>query len=260
MGKEIPYSSFLVPPSQFPIPHFSPQLFPHTRQPTPEKWLPLQAMKMTIPKLWGLVPGGRHLTAYAQGLRYLVCIHLVALGMMTVLRGVFFASVRSQLSDGVRGDVGLAAMAFLRGLWFDNVTACYILLLPMVAVTAGAFSAVVRRSVVGAMGRYGSQHPLLCVFHQDSQLLHLELGRIWRYDGRHDAGRGFLLYIYRRVGGLHGDLRPRSAMGGKAVAQSLEPVAPCAEGRTLGAVRSHTGLGGSDGGGLLLRHSRTHGL
>lgn len=109
-------------------------------------------MKMTIPKLWGLPRGGRHLTAYAQGLRYLVCIHLVALGMMTVLRGVFFASVRSQLSDGVRGDVGLAAMAFLRGLWFDNVTACYILLLPLVVVTAGAFSAVVRRWAVGAMG------------------------------------------------------------------------------------------------------------
>ena len=89
---------------------------------------------MTIPKLWGLPRGGRHLTAYAQGLRYLVCIHLVALGMMTVLRGVFFASVRSQLSDGVRGDVGLAAMAFLRGLWFDNVTACYILLLPLVSL------------------------------------------------------------------------------------------------------------------------------
>ena len=109
-------------------------------------------MKMTIPKLWGLPRGGRHLTAYVQGLRYLVCIHLVALGMMTVLRGVFFASVRSQLSDGVRGDVGLAAMAFLRGLWFDNVTACYILLLPLVAVTAGAFSTVVRRWAVGAMG------------------------------------------------------------------------------------------------------------
>lgn len=71
---------------------------------------------------------------------------------MTVLRGVFFASVRSQLSDGVRGDVGLAAMAFLRGLWLDNVTACYILLLPLVVVTAGAFSAVVRRWAVGAMG------------------------------------------------------------------------------------------------------------
>lgn len=228
-------------------------------------------MKMTIPKLWGLPRGGRHLTAYAQGLRYLVCIHLVALGMMTVLRGVFFASVRSQLSDGVRGDVGLAAMAFLRGLWFDNVTACYILLLPLVVVTAGAFSAVVRRWVVGAMGWFfGLLYTLVWAataanipyFAYFTKILN---SSIWNWAEYGGTTVGMMLgeasyYIYRRVGGLHGDLCPRSAMGGKAVAQSMEPVAPCAEGRTLGAVRSHTGLGGSDGGGLLLRHSWTHGL
>lgn len=94
----------------------------------------------------------RLLRAYAQGLRYLLCIHLTALALLTVLRGVFYLSVRPQLSDSVRDDLGLTATAFVRGLWFDNVTACYLLLLPLVLVSVAAFSAAVRRRVVGVLG------------------------------------------------------------------------------------------------------------
>ena len=109
-------------------------------------------MKLVFPQNWTSVLGSRSLRAYAQGLRYLVRIHLVALALLMVLRGVFYVSVRSQLSDGVRGDLGLTATAFVRGLWFDNVTACYILLLPLAGVSVAAFSARVRRRAVGVIG------------------------------------------------------------------------------------------------------------
>ncbi len=67
-------------------------------------------------------------------LSYLLSIHVLALVSLALFRLVFFCTVRHQLTPDVAGRPGLVATAFLRGLWFDNVIACYLMALPLVVV------------------------------------------------------------------------------------------------------------------------------
>ena len=67
-------------------------------------------------------------------LLYLLSIHVVALLFFFVFRLTLFCSIDYQFPADIEGDVALKAVAFVRGLVFDNVIACYILLLPLVAV------------------------------------------------------------------------------------------------------------------------------
>lgn len=63
---------------------------------------------------------------------YLFLIHGVALIFFSVFRLALFFSADYKFSATVEGDLHLQSLAFLKGVWFDNVIACYILLLPMV--------------------------------------------------------------------------------------------------------------------------------
>lgn len=65
-------------------------------------------------------------------LAYLIKIHLWALLAMTSFRVVFFFAVRNQIDSEALKEVSFYFQAFLRGVWFDNVVACYILLVPLV--------------------------------------------------------------------------------------------------------------------------------
>ena len=80
---------------------------------------------------------------YLRVLTYLVSVHLIALLMMSVFRVLFFVAVCHDLEPQALDQWGLIAKGFAHGLWFDNVIACYILALPLVA---GA--------VMGAIGRW----------------------------------------------------------------------------------------------------------
>lgn len=75
---------------------------------------------------------------YLPAVKYLLKVHLTALVLMSLLRGIFFMAVRSQLTDGERGEWSLIATAFVRGVWFDNVVGCYLLLLPLVVLSITA--------------------------------------------------------------------------------------------------------------------------
>jgi hypothetical protein len=63
---------------------------------------------------------------------YLLSIHVIALFIFFVFRFTLFCSVDYQFPAEIKSDIVLQSVAFLRGLWFDNVVACYILLLPLV--------------------------------------------------------------------------------------------------------------------------------
>lgn len=69
---------------------------------------------------------------FACPLLYLLSIHVLALLFFFVFRLVLFLSTDYVFPEAVAHQVSLQAMAFLKGLWFDNVIACYILLLPLV--------------------------------------------------------------------------------------------------------------------------------
>lgn len=65
-------------------------------------------------------------------LTYLLKIHLWALLAMTLFRVIFFFAVRNQIGSEALGEVSSYFQAFVRGVWFDNVVACYILLVPLI--------------------------------------------------------------------------------------------------------------------------------
>lgn len=69
---------------------------------------------------------------------YLLSIHVIALFIFFVFRFTLFCSVDYQFPAEIKSDIVLQSVAFLRGLWFDNVVACYILLLPLVILWIAA--------------------------------------------------------------------------------------------------------------------------
>lgn len=69
-----------------------------------------------------------------NNLRYLLTIHSVALLIFSIFRLVLFISTDYELSEDIQHDWLLQGEAFIRGLWFDNVIACYILILPLVVL------------------------------------------------------------------------------------------------------------------------------
>ena len=76
---------------------------------------------------------------------YLLSIHVVALVLMTAFRIVFFLNVKGQLTADVANQPLLLAKAFVRGLWFDNVIACYLMALPLVFATIACLVGVWRK-------------------------------------------------------------------------------------------------------------------
>ena len=60
---------------------------------------------------------------FARSLLFVFAVHLTGLALLTLMRLVFYIAVRPTLPADMAGDVALAAQAFLRGVWFDNVVA-----------------------------------------------------------------------------------------------------------------------------------------
>lgn len=67
----------------------------------------------------------------AIALCYLLGVHVLALVLFSLFRLVLFLSADYNFPPDIAGDYQLYLVAFVRGLWFDNVIACYILVLPL---------------------------------------------------------------------------------------------------------------------------------
>ena len=68
---------------------------------------------------------------FFQAFAYLLGVHVTGLLFLTVFRLLFWIDVRPQVPAELRDDAGMALTAFVRGVWFDNVMGCYVLLLPL---------------------------------------------------------------------------------------------------------------------------------
>ena len=68
---------------------------------------------------------------FFASLKYLITIHIAALLCFGLFRLILFATSSYVLPDEIQGDWMLQTMAFVKGLWFDNVIACYLLILPL---------------------------------------------------------------------------------------------------------------------------------
>lgn len=75
--------------------------------------------------------------SFLKTLSCLLGVHLMGLLMLTLLRVALYCSGHHFLAAESVGQVMLQSTAFLRGLWFDNVIGCYILIVPL-AVTVVA--------------------------------------------------------------------------------------------------------------------------
>ena len=78
------------------------------------------------------------ISRFLQALYYLLGIHAAALLFFFVFRLILFCSIDYDFSDEIQGDWLLQATAFIKGLWFDNVIGCYILILPLVVMWIAA--------------------------------------------------------------------------------------------------------------------------
>lgn len=66
---------------------------------------------------------------------YLLSVHVAALLLLSVIRLFFYIAVKEQITGDAAGNASWIYAAFLRGLWFDNVIACYITALPLLATS-----------------------------------------------------------------------------------------------------------------------------
>lgn len=71
---------------------------------------------------------------FGLSLLYLLTIHIVALAFFSLFRFILFVSTDYQFPENIQNDIALQSVAFFKGLWFDNVIACYLLLLPLVVL------------------------------------------------------------------------------------------------------------------------------
>lgn len=77
---------------------------------------------------------------FSYSLGYLLTIHVAALLFFSIFRFILFLSTEYEFPADIQDDILLQATAFLRGLWFDNVIACYILALPLLILWLAALA------------------------------------------------------------------------------------------------------------------------
>ena len=95
---------------------------------------------------------------YLYALRYLISIHVLGLILFTAFRLILFLQGYEYLMDeGI--SIFTRLEAFVRGLWLDNVIACYISILPLVIVSIC--------SLIGYFGKnlYRGIHIFFSVFY-----------------------------------------------------------------------------------------------
>lgn len=99
---------------------------------------------------------------FLLALGYLLSVHITALLLQTLLRVLFLWAVSDQLTHDVRGDFAMIGTAFLRGVWFDNVIGCYLLILPLAVVCVAAVCNIYAQKLFRAVGIFfGAMYTLV---------------------------------------------------------------------------------------------------
>lgn len=122
---------------------------------------------------------------YFKAFGYLLSVHVLALLVMTLFRLVEFIALHGMIVDAEASRV----MAFVKGVWFDNVIACYISVLPvavlLIAASLGVsspFAAWYQHLVCGMvchrLHAFGSQYSLFPIFLQEHQFQHIRVVRL----------------------------------------------------------------------------------
>lgn len=101
---------------------------------------------------------------FGKSVRFLLTIHVLGLAALSLFRVTEFVALRDMVSPAAKGEAWLQMGAFVRGVWFDNVIACYIMLLPMLVVLgASAFGSHHRGWRLFAVWWFAILYPLAFV-------------------------------------------------------------------------------------------------
>ena len=73
-------------------------------------------------------------------LLYLLKVHATGLAVLTLLRIILYYVCSGFVTPEASGNVMLLLTALIRGVWFDNVAACYIMVLPLTVCLVGYMS------------------------------------------------------------------------------------------------------------------------
>ena len=93
---------------------------------------------------------------YFKAFGYLLSVHVLALLVMTLFRLVEFIALHGMIVDAEASRV----MAFVKGVWFDNVIACYISVLPVAVLLIAASLGWCHRRLLRGIGmRHGLPSP-----------------------------------------------------------------------------------------------------
>ncbi|MCQ2229702.1 MAG: LTA synthase family protein [Bacteroidales bacterium] len=117
---------------------------------------------------------------FFNSIRMVLGIHVLGLFFLFLFRFALFLAGGSLMSEESSGEFLLQATAFIRGVWFDNVIACYILALPLIAI------------FICSIFNYGGRRLLkpLCIF--------MEV--LWPLTFAVSAGNiPFFLYFFKNV-------------------------------------------------------------
>ncbi|WP_050702579.1 LTA synthase family protein [Dysgonomonas sp. BGC7] len=84
---------------------------------------------------------------------YVISVHVLALIFMTLQRLVLLTTNLQHIAD-VDSKFSWISSALLRGIWFDNVIACYISILPLVALSIVGLCNIAKKAVFNGFNIY----------------------------------------------------------------------------------------------------------
>lgn len=84
---------------------------------------------------------------------YVISVHILALIFMTLQRLVLLTTNLQHIAD-VDSKLSWISSALLRGIWFDNVIACYISILPLVALSIVGLCNITKKAVLNGFNIY----------------------------------------------------------------------------------------------------------
>ena len=71
-------------------------------------------------------------------IEYLLSIHILGLLILSIFRFIQYISLHGMEKVPSNGDTPSTVTAFLNGVWFDNVIACYLMIVPLAVLLAAA--------------------------------------------------------------------------------------------------------------------------
>ena len=149
---------------------------------------------------------------FIRSIGYLLSVHLVALLFFFGLRVALFIATDYDFPKEISEDYALQSVAFLRGLWFANVIACYILLLPLAVfwivrlhrpLALPLLCVLLHLFLFAVFHHFRSQYPLFRLLLQAHQFLHIQLVRLRGHHGGNGIRRNVLLPSHRLGTGSH---------------------------------------------------------